>query len=83
MSEEGRAQLAGLGGDGLGPSVGLGAKGQLRAEEPAPSWVGGWGGGAGHLVASECWLCQVLTGGCGVAMVMGCPAAGGIHSLHL
>lgn len=145
MSEERRARLAGLGGDGLGPSVGLGAKGQLRAEGPAPSWgergCSAWraslgkstcacpgqgpgaqlgvhpqpalshvlhgpltpvtlrglpllclrrwalgkrrAGGAGHLVASECWLCQVLTGGCGVAMVMGCTAAGGIHSLHL
>lgn len=160
MSEEGRAHLAGLGSDRLGPSVGLGAKGQLRAEESAPSWVGGgrgvgvlsletfsweehlcmptpgdWGtvggahhiprfptysvgltgpgprsmdpspcvtltglpllwlrlwalgkcraGRAGHLVASECWLCQVLTVGCGVAMVTGCTAPAGIHSLHL
>ena len=46
MSEEGRTHRAGLGGDRLGPSVGLGAKGQLRAEESAPSVVGG-GRGAG------------------------------------
>ena len=38
MSGEGRGPLTGLGGDRLEPSVGLGAKGQLRAEEMAPSW---------------------------------------------
>lgn len=45
---------------GLGPSVGLGAKGQLRAEEPAPSWVGvGVSGGAqpGDLLSKSICAC--------------------------
>ena len=70
MSEEGRAHLAGLGGDRLGPSVGLGAKGQLRAEELVPSWVGG-GRGAGVLsletFSREEHLCLPMPGDWGPA----------------
>lgn len=36
------------------PSMGLGAKGQLRAEEPAPSWVGGCSAWRPSLGKSTC-----------------------------